>query len=73
MYVVFINAPHILHPVDIDGVCEAVKLDPASEPRAWWTFSADRTAHCHGLDKTLTYLMDVLKADQYEVRRQSFH
>lgn len=65
---VFINAPHVLHPVDLDGaVCVATKSDPTSDPRAWWKFNADLTGH-HGLDKSLLYMMEVLKADRYDVR-----
>ena len=71
--IVFVDGPHILLPVDLGGspsqygAAEAEASDPALTPRAWWKANEDRTRY-HGIDTSITYLRDILKADRYDVR-----
>ncbi|OCH90569.1 FSH1-domain-containing protein [Obba rivulosa] len=76
---VFVDAPHILSPVDIAatfattntalddlGAAEAAtESDPALTPRAWWKTDAAKTQTI-GLEDSLTYLRDILKGDHYD-------
>lgn len=70
---VFIDGPHVLLPADMDGspaqygAAEAEASDPALTPRGWWRANDDRTRY-HGLEASIAYLRDILKADRYEVR-----
>lgn len=78
----FVNAPHVLVPVNfscINGASEAPRIDdlrapeaetatnPALAPRSWWKYDpAD--VKTVGLEASLMYLRDVLLRDQYDVR-----
>lgn len=79
----FLDAPHILQPVDLFGqqqnsaaatyddlgAPEAAQAesDPLLTPRGWWKSNASRTAAI-GLDETLILLRDVLKERKFDVR-----
>jgi hypothetical protein len=76
---VFINAPHVLEPVDLTGhgitldalgasEVSAVSEDPALKPRAWYKSDPTRT-RTDGLEESLAFLRDTLKAQRLEVRR----
>lgn len=73
---VFLDAPHILTPVDIAnsfstsldelGAAEAATDDdPALAPRGWWKTDAARTQTI-GLEESLLFLRDVLQKDHYD-------
>jgi len=73
---VFLDAPHILTPVDIAnsfstsldelGAAEAATdEDPALAPRGWWKTDAARTQTI-GLEESLVFLRDVLQKEQYD-------
>jgi hypothetical protein len=71
---VFLDAPHVLKPVDIDGVTANALIssgassstpDPTLTPRAWWRMNAELTG-APGLVESLQMLRDVLRRDQYE-------
>ena len=49
------------------GAAEAEASDPALTPRAWWKANEDRTGY-YGMETSISYLRDILKADRYEVR-----
>lgn len=72
---VFLDAPHILTPVDLAqsfntpedlGAAEASETDPALMPRAWWKTDLQRTKTI-GAETSLELLRDVLSKDHYEV------
>lgn len=73
---VFINAPHVLEPVDLTGhgitldalgasEVSAVSEDPALKPRAWYKSDPTRT-RTDGLEESLAFLRDTLKAQRLE-------
>lgn len=75
---VFIDAPIILQPIDLDGDPSNVSLnsfgaseanaassDPALTPRAWWKANPERTT-AHGLEESLMVLRDVLTRDRFD-------
>ncbi|KAI0919075.1 hypothetical protein AcW1_003453 [Taiwanofungus camphoratus] len=77
---VFLDAPHVLTPVDLAelnasssnssledlGAAEATEeKDPALAPRGWWKVDATRT-QTHGLEDSLALLRDVLAKDHYD-------
>ncbi|KAF8141202.1 serine hydrolase FSH [Boletus edulis] len=73
---VFIDAPMVLQPVDLDGytpnelgssAVNAATSDPALIPRGWYMANPDRTAS-KGLEEALQTLRDVLLRDRYVVR-----
>ncbi len=73
---VFLDAPHVLSPVDLAetfntpeelGAPEAAQdADPALMPRGWWKVDAKRT-NTNGLEASFDLLRDVLKKDHYDV------
>ncbi|KAH9944773.1 serine hydrolase FSH [Amylocystis lapponica] len=70
---VFIDAPHVLTPVDLAeqfstselGAEEASDQDPALTPRCWWK-SDKALAQMNGLEDTLRLLRDLLHKDHYD-------
>ncbi|EMD32934.1 hypothetical protein CERSUDRAFT_118363 [Gelatoporia subvermispora B] len=76
---VFVEAPHILSPVDLTasfsstnttlsdlGAAEAAdETDPALAPRAWWKADAARTQTI-GLEESLIFLRDILKETHFD-------
>ncbi|KLO11082.1 FSH1-domain-containing protein [Schizopora paradoxa] len=74
---VFVDAPHILHPADLSGLSssalnapEASLTDPkpdnpAETPRGWWTSNPERTIYA-GASESLVLLRDILVKDRYE-------
>lgn len=73
----FLDAPHILQPVDLVGLSSnsnpqatlealdsAAEPDPTLAPRAWWKVNEDRTV-AYGLEETLELLRDVLKEQKF--------
>lgn len=76
----FINAPHVLEPVDLTGhgitldtlsasEASAASEDPALKPRAWYKSDPTRT-RTDGLEESLAFLRDTLKTQHFEVRYQ---
>jgi len=77
---VFINAPHVLEPVDLTGhgmtldtlgasEASAASEDPALKPRAWYKSDPTRT-RTDGLEESLAFLRDTVKTQCFEVRHQ---
>lgn len=75
MLSVFLDAPHVLTPVDLAesfntpeelGAPEAAEQDPALAPRGWWKVDRGRTKMI-GIEASLDLLRDTLSKDQYEV------
>jgi hypothetical protein len=80
--IVFINAPHILQPVDIAGEhvnnsalnfeLSTTELPPGGEkdpeliPRAWWQPNPERTKGI-GLAESLAVIKDVLQTRKFDV------
>ncbi len=75
---VFIDAPHVLEPVDLTGhgitldtlgapEASAASEDPDTKPRAWYKTDPTRT-RTDGLEDSLAYLRDTLKTQCFEVR-----
>ena len=72
---VFLDAPHVLSPVDLAetfntpeelGAAEAAESDPALQPRGWWKVDRGRTKMT-GVEESLALLRDTLKKDHYDV------
>ena len=75
----FVDAPHVLMPVDLTGhggtsldafgAAEASTTsdDPTRMPRGWWRTDPTRT-RTDGLDESLAYLRDILRTQRFEVR-----
>ncbi|OBZ69868.1 Ovarian cancer-associated gene 2 [Grifola frondosa] len=73
---VFVDAPHILTPVDItqafstkpegeDVTAEtATETDPTLLPRGWWKIDGARIKS--GLEESIAHLRDILKQDHYD-------
>jgi Serine hydrolase (FSH1) len=79
--VVFVDAPHVLRPVDLTGhsatpdafgapEASATSEDPALQPRGWWLTDLTRT-RTDGLEDSLRQLRDILRTQRFEVRHQS--
>lgn len=73
IFIVFVDAPHVLQPVDLVGsstsefgASETSNSDPALTPRAWWKTNGGKT-QAFGLDVSFVTLRNILKADRYEV------
>ena len=74
---VFVDAPHVLEPVDLTGLGIALDTsgasvtseDPALKPRAWYKTDSTRL-RTDGLEESLAYLRDTLKTQCFEVRHQ---
>ena len=73
---VFINAPHVLNPVDPATDIERVNIDgpeklvdPILTPRGWWTKadSGKAESHATGLEASLEYLRDYLAHEHFDV------
>ena len=80
-HIVFIDAPHVLSPVDLAeafrsssetstlddlGAQEATAdSDPALLPRGWWNVDATRTKTT-GLEDSILQLRDILQKDRYD-------
>jgi hypothetical protein len=78
---VFVDAPHVLQPVDLTGhgttpdafgAAEAstTSEDPTLQPRGWWLTDPTRT-RTDGLEDSLTHLRDILRTQRFEVRHHS--
>jgi hypothetical protein len=77
---VFIDAPHVLEPVDLTGhgitldtlgapEASAASEDPALKPRGWYKSDPTRT-RADGLEESLAFIRDTLKTQRFEVRHQ---
>jgi hypothetical protein len=77
---VFVDAPHVLEPVDLTGhgtsldalgahEASTTSEDPALKPRGWWRSDATRM-RTDGLEESLAFLRDILRTQRFEVRRQ---
>ena len=77
--IVFVDAPHVLEPVDLTGhgtsldalgahEASTASEDPALKPRGWWRSDLTRT-RTDGLDESLAFLRDILRTQRFEVRR----
>lgn len=78
MVLVFLDAPHVLSPVDLAetfntteelGAAESsssTDVDPALQPRGWWRPDPERIK-TNGIELSLVMLRDVLAKDHYEV------
>lgn len=77
-HAVFVDAPHVLEPVDLTGHgmtldtfgdpgMSAASEDPALKPRAWFRSDPTRT-RADGLEESIAYLRDTLKTQRFEVR-----
>jgi len=75
---VFIDAPHVLQPVDLVGAAPDNSLsslgspeaanadtDPALTPRAWFKVDRERT-ECRGLKDSIELVRDVLKTRKFD-------
>ncbi|KAH9975572.1 serine hydrolase FSH [Lactifluus volemus] len=73
---VFVDAPHVLQPVDLTGLsttsdafgaheASATSEDPALQPRGWWLTDPTRT-RTDGLEDSLAHLRDILRAQRFE-------
>lgn len=78
--VVFVDAPHVLEPVDLTGHGTSLDAlgaheaftaseDPALKPRGWWRSDPTRM-RTDGLEESLAFLRDILRTQRFEVRRQ---
>lgn len=69
--IVFVDAPHVLNPVDIadafgsTGHVEAsgTPEDPALRPRGWWK----KGKEYHGLEESIAFLKEMLIKERYVV------
>ena len=75
---VFVDAPHVLEPVDLTGhgatldafgahEASVTSEDPALKPRCWWRSDPTRT-RTDGLEESLAFLRDILRTERFEVR-----
>ncbi|RDB25393.1 hypothetical protein Hypma_007453 [Hypsizygus marmoreus] len=71
---VFVDAPHILQPVDLVGTSSAsfgapeaanAEADPALTPRAWWKVNRDKTM-AYGLQESIESIRDVLQTRKFD-------
>ncbi|KAH9965421.1 FSH1-domain-containing protein [Russula dissimulans] len=73
---VFIDAPHVLEPVDLTGhgvsfdavgasEASTTSEDPARKPRGWYTTDPTRT-RTDGLEESLAHLRDILSTQRFE-------
>jgi len=72
---VFIDAPHVLKPVDFTTDIERVNVDglakvgdPIITPRGWWTKadSGKAESRATGLEESLEYLRDYLAHEEFD-------
>jgi hypothetical protein len=77
---VFVDAPHVLEPVDLTGhgvtfdavgasEASTTSEDPTLKPRGWYKTDPTRT-RTDGLEESLAHLRDILRAQRFEVRHQ---
>lgn len=79
VFVVFADAPIVLHPADIPNDSKewleaaasnnnnsTTETDLALIPRGWWRANVDRTV-MEGLERSLEYLKEILKNDTFDV------
>ncbi|EKM53368.1 uncharacterized protein PHACADRAFT_259693 [Phanerochaete carnosa HHB-10118-sp] len=68
---VFLDAPHVLSPVDLAesfnapeelGTSETAESDPALQPRGWWRSRTNLV----GIEDSLVLLRDTLRKDHYD-------
>ncbi|KAI9511450.1 FSH1-domain-containing protein [Russula earlei] len=73
---VFVDAPHVLEPVDLTGhgttldmlgasEASAASEDPALKPRGWYKTDLTRT-RTDGLEESLAHLRDILRTQSFE-------
>ncbi|KAI0300429.1 serine hydrolase FSH [Multifurca ochricompacta] len=74
---VFVDAPHVLLPVDLTGhgttsldtfgavEASATSEDPTLKPRGWWRTDPTRT-RTDGLEESLAHLRDILNGQRFE-------
>ena len=68
---VFLDAPHILQPVDLFGdTPESLDSpsDPNLAPRGWWKFEDAAKTIVIGLEATLVLIRDTLHGSKFDVR-----
>ena len=68
-YSVFVDAPHILLPAELDAPLEeltALQSNPETAMRGWWTANEDRTK-ITGLQESLLVIKGVLKNERFDV------
>ena len=77
-YIVFVNGPIVMHPVDLGGStstslaaleaseADATSSDPPATARAWFKVNAEKTAS-HGVEGSLLYLRDIIQRDRFDV------
>ncbi|KAF9269458.1 FSH1-domain-containing protein [Marasmius fiardii PR-910] len=66
---VFLDAPHVLKPVDLFGDTPDSldsSSDPASTPRGWWKFEDSAKTVSVGLEETLSLIRDTLNASKFD-------
>lgn len=71
----FVDAPHVLQPVDLVGSTALESLggteiadvnkDPLLTPRAWWKSNPERTK-AHGLAESLAFIKEVLRGRTFD-------
>ena len=73
----FIDAPHVLNPVDPTTDVERVNVEgleklghPMTTSRGWWTKadSGKAESYATGLEESLRYLRDYLVHEEFDVR-----
>ena len=74
---VFVDAPHILLPADLEGInptaldaAEAAmgaEPNPEELPRGWWRTNPERTKY-DGVAESVAVIRDVLAKDRFDVR-----
>ena len=74
----FVDAPHILRPVDVSGQLPdgssglfpsedaGAAADPSLTPRAWWDYNRD-TRVVIGLKESIELIRDVLRTRKFDV------
>ena len=65
----FVNAPHILQPAELDAPSEELaelQSNPDTALRGWWTANEERTK-VTGLQESLLVIRDVLKSQRFDV------
>ena len=78
---VFVDAPHVLQPVDLTGhgttpdafgapEASTTSEDTTLQPRGWWLTDPTRT-RTDGLEDSLTHLRDILRTQRFEVRHRN--
>ena len=76
---VFVDAPHILQPVDLQGFTSSslgaegtkpASTNPEDIPRGWWRTNPERTVAI-GVEESLQTLKEVLMKDTYDVRQDT--